>query len=493
MMAGRFIERIARLAWPGTSIDPLLRAATLEDGEAAAAAWRQFEAQADFDKLSWGQLRLISLAARRISDFAPDSPMRPRIAGIERSIWTRSQKVVGEARSALRKLSDASVPILTIKGAGRAAGGAASARGRIVNDIDILVNTEDLETAFDILVADGWTPSSSGSPLYNRTRLGHATGINFVRGEFGNIDLHRTAFHSPFDEETEDAGIWARSLPGRLGGIDLRIPAPLDAIVIAIAHGTLDAHKSSDWLADIAQAIDEGGEWENFVKTIGKRGMAPAALAALCYVRDRLDRDIPAEVMAEIESTAAAQPLRLAGTIAEARPKSERFDLAWLARAATKQRRLFRGRRKDRGKRSPLVLASPFGSPLASRTQAADRGATAHLEVRLPLPGFDGTRDWSGSVEILLIAETPPASRRIEFEINCGSRHMARLRAVVRDRGARDVALRFRVPLHIAAGEPDPQLLAVPARSFNTKATQEELDRYGAVPFRLTAVKARPS
>ena len=489
-MAGRFIERIARLAWPGASIDPLLRAATLTDVETAAEAWRRFEAQADFDALSWGQMRLISLAARQISDFAPDSPMRPRIAGIERSIWTRSQKVIGEARSALRRLSDASVPIMTIKGAGRAAGGTAVARGRIVNDIDILVKPEDLETAFDILVADGWTPSNSGSPLYNRTRLHLTTGTNFVRGEFGNIDLHRTAFHPPFDEEAEDAGIWTRSRPGRLGGIEVRIPSPLDTIVIAIAHGTLDAHKSSDWLADIAQAIDEGVDWGDFTETIGKRRMAPAALASLCYVRDRLEREIPAQVMAEIESAAATQPLRLAGTIAEARPKSERFDLAWLARAATMQRWLFRGRRKDRRRKcSPLVLASPFHAGINNPGD----GGPAGLEAPLPLPDFDGTRDWSGSVEILLIAETPPASRRIEFEINCGSRHMARLRAVVRDRGARDVALRFRVPLHIAAGEHDLMLQAVPARSFNTKATQEELDRYGAVPFRLAGVKTRPN
>jgi Uncharacterised nucleotidyltransferase len=488
MIPSPLIRRFARLAWPGPSIDLLLRAATLSDAGQAAAAWRGFEASADFDALTWGQLRLISLAARRISALAPDSPMRPRISGIERSIWSRSHMVVSEAKGVLRRLSDEGVAMLAIKGAGRTASGEAAARGRIVNDIDIVVQPDDLNRAFDILSEEGWIPAGSGSALYQRTQLGQVTGINFVRGEFGNFDLHRTAFHPPHAAEGEDAGLWDRSQAGILGGTPVGVPSPLDTILIAIAHGALGAHKSSDWLADAAQAMDEGEvDWDLLVAIAKKRRLSAAALTALGYLRNRLGRPVPDTALAALEREAAAHPLQLAGAIAESRPKSGRIDLSWLARATAKQGRLLRGRRRQRGERSPLVFARPFGRA----TPDGGEGNAAGLETPLVLVGREAGQSWSGRLDMRIEAMVPAASRRIEFEINCGDRHIMRLRAIARDKGARALPLRFRVRIDIAAQEPDPVLLAVPARSFNTKATQGELDRYGAVRFRMVSCEAR--
>ena len=84
-MSNRFVRRIFASAWPTAPIDRLLRAAMLVDDEAAAAAWRDFETLADFDYLTTGEMRLISLAARGLERLAPHSPMRARIGGIERA------------------------------------------------------------------------------------------------------------------------------------------------------------------------------------------------------------------------------------------------------------------------------------------------------------------------------------------------------------------------------------------------------------------------
>lgn len=487
MIPRRFFGHLARLAWPGPSIDLLLRAAALNDTAAAGSAWREFEAQADFDDLSWGQMRLISLTARRIAELAPDSPLRPRIAGIERSIWSRSRMVIGEAAKCLRALSDASTPMLAIKGAGRAAGGSAASRGRIVNDIDIVVPSAHLERVFDILVESGWTPSGSGSALYQRTRLNHVTGINFVRGELGNIDLHRTAFHAPFDRSAEDDAIWERARSGTLGGIPLLVPSPLDTVLIATAHGVLDAHKSSDWLVDIADAIDEGVDWEVFLRAAHARRLSAAAAVALGYVAERLERPVPVEVLDALATEALAHPLRLAGTIAEARPKSDRISFPWLARAASKQTRLIRSGRRERRKSSGLALASPFSPAWNEAGEATASG----LEAELPLAGRSEGEAWSGTLDIVLVADIPAAARRIEFELHCGDRHLKRLRALVRDKGARRLPLRFRVRLDVPAGEPALRLVAVPSRSFNTTATPGERDRYAAVPFRLISAAPR--
>ena len=486
-MVSRLMGGILRSAWPGSSIDHLLRAIALVDREKAAASWRTFEAEADFDNLTWGEFRLISLAAKRLADLAPSSPMRPRIAGIERSIWSRSQIVIGEAATGLRRLAAEPVEMLVMKGAGRAASRDPVARGRIVNDIDIVLHPVDLQRAYDILVEEGWTPAGSGSLIYNRSRLPHLTGMNMVRGEFGNIDIHRTPFHAPYDREGDDEAIWRRSVPGKLGYADVRIPSALDTIVIAIAHGSLDAHKSSDWIADIAASVDKGVDWDLFLEIATRRRLRTAAAIALGYVRERLERPIPDEIIRGLERAAFGNPVKLVATVAEARPKSDRLGLFWLARAAAKQSRLFRVRRrtKPQGK---IILPSFLHRPRVS----ANQGEFA-LEQELLLPNREDDEAWSGMIDLEIEIDLPPATRRLEFEINSGQRHLIRLRGLAKNKGRRRLPLRFRAKLDISPGDTALRLQAVPARSFNTNATNPDLIKYGPTPFRIVLLAAKKS
>ena len=486
-MAGGALRAVLRSAWPARPVDNLLRAIVLKDPERAKAAWQAFEAAADFDNLTWGEFRLISLAAKRIADLAPHSPMRPRIAGIERSIWSRSQLVIGEAGSGLRKMAAQDIEVLVIKGAGRAASRDPVARGRIVNDIDIVVHPERFEATFDILVGDGWTPTGSGSVLYHRSRLKDLTGLNMVRGEFGNLDIHASPYHWPHDHAEDDKDSWQRSLPGRLGHASVRVPSPLDTMLIAIAHGSLDAHKSSDWLADLAASIDAGVDWDLLVTLAGRRRLSAAAAIALGYVRECLDCPVPAEVLGRLEAAALARPARLLGVVAEARPKSDRLGLFWLARLVAKQSRLFRSRRRA-ARPSRVHLASV----LKGRAGKDRQGAFA-LRHDLALPDRQRDAVWSGTIDVDIEVELRPATRRIEFEINTATQHLARLRGLALNRGTRRMTLRFRVRLAIPAGQSGLVIEAVPARSFNESVTEGELARYGATPFRILRVHARQS
>lgn len=482
-MTDAAMRAILRSAWPATSIDHLLRAVALPDSAQAAEAWRQFESAADFDALAWGEFRLVGLAAKHIAVLAPDSAMRPRIAGIERSLWSRSQLAIGEAGTALRALSTAGVPIMAIKGAGRTASGDPAARGRVVNDIDLVVRGADIGRAYDLLVEDGWTPAGSGSPLFQRTRLGMVVGTNLVRGRFGNIDLHRTAFHSPFDDRAEDDAIWDRAATGRLGYVEVRIPSPTDTVLIALAHGALDAHKSSDWLMDIASAIDAGVDWDLLVDIALRRRLQAAAAIALSYVDERLQRQVPLPVLRQLQSAAARHPFASLAIIAETRPKERRSAFFWVARALAKQKRLLRRERKSV---SPLVWASLRPARAASPSDLT-------CEHRFALPGRTPGAPWRGRVDVTLAVEVPGAWRRIDFEVNAGSCHLLRLRALVRGGTRRLAPLRFRFDLSLDGGDPDPVLVAVPSRSFNTDAPVEEVARYAAARFSLGELRAVPS
>jgi hypothetical protein len=484
-MRDGFLSFVFRKAWPNQSLDRLLRAATLRDMADAATAWREFETTADFDHLTAGEMRLIGLAAKRVASLAPDSPMLARIGGIERANWSRSQLTIGAAGEGLRVLHAASIDMLAIKGAGRFASGDPAARGRMLNDVDIVVRSGGMTRAFDLLTRDGWQPAGSGTVLFHRSVLDKAVGINLVRGRFGNLDLHNSPFRPPYAPTADEAAIWSRASASKLGYVPVWVPSATDAVTIAIAHGALDAHKSSDWLADIAAGIDGGVDWELLEALVEDSHLHAPAAVALGYVRERLLRPVPAPLLARLGEAAARRPLGLLASLAETRPKAGSIGFFWIVRALAKQSRLLRSR--PARSRSPIVLPSPaFDRPELGSGPLV-------LEQALPLPDRQQGQSWSGTVDFTILVKLPPASRRIDFEVNSQARHLARLRAVVINRGARERLLRFRLPIELAPDDDSPVLTAAASRSFNSDAPANMIDRYGAAPFRIVRFRSKRS
>jgi hypothetical protein len=432
-------------------------------------------------------MRLLGTVARRLEAFAPDSAMRARISGIQRVNWARSQIAIGEARTGVRRLAAAGIEMLMIKGGGRLAADPRSARARMVSDIDIAVPPGDLRRAFDILIDDGWLPYDSGTPMYIRARLPAAIGVNMLKGRFGNIDLHWTPFHPPYQSLADDESIWRRSGQGSLAGANVRIPCPSDAMCIAIAHGAIGAHKNSDWLADIVAAVDTASiDWDLFKALIDDHGLHAPAASALRYVSEKLERPVPREVIRSFEATALRHVLRAIGQLAETRPKSRAIGLTWFVRLIAKQSRLNRSRRKSRrslGLRTVRPAAFPRGA-----ADVSNRG----IEHILALPdGIIGS-ERTVAFDLTLLVDLPSATRRLEFEINSDRRHHLRLRARAFNLGRRSRRFRFRFPITLAPDETSLMLVAAPLRRFNTEVPKDLAAIYGPVPFSVVDLKISP-
>lgn len=486
-MRDRLLSFVQRTAWPRKSLDNLLRAALLGDAAAATAAWNEFESTADFDHLTSGEMRLIGLASKRVVKLAPESPMLGRIAGIERANWSRSQLAISAAGEGLRALAAHSIAMLSIKGASRAAIVDQAARGRMINDVDIVVREHDLMPAFDLLVGNGWRPAGSGTAMLHRSRFAQKVGTNFVRGRFGNLDVHRTPFHLPYasndpDGLVDDASIWRRAAKGSLGYAPIWVPSATDAVAIAIAHGALDAHKSSDWLADIAASIDRGVDWDLLEAHVESRGMHAPAAVALSYVDERLERAVPGSLIARFRRAAAKRPLVSLAALAETRPKTT-YGMFWLIRGLSKLRRIPR----SRPSRSPIFLPR-IGSGKKSGAIEAPV-----FEQALPVSGWQEGENWTGILDLTISVQVPAASRRIDFEVNSHFRHLARLRSIVLKRGPREKIVRFRVPVVLEPQDISISLVAAPSRSFNDPVSQHLVDKYGPVPFRLIHFAASKS
>ncbi len=76
--------------WPHGTTDLLLKAA-LAPEPIAARAWKAWTRERDFDKVTWPEMRLLAPLAIRLATLDPDSPLRPRIDGLAKRLWTETQ------------------------------------------------------------------------------------------------------------------------------------------------------------------------------------------------------------------------------------------------------------------------------------------------------------------------------------------------------------------------------------------------------------------
>jgi hypothetical protein len=179
---------------------------------------------------------------------------------------------------------------------------------------------------------------------------------------------------------------------------------------------------------------------------------------------------------------AARRPLASLAALAETRPKTN-YSAFWLIRALSKLHRARRGRPAP----SPIVL------PLLSGARKSEAFGLSVFEQDLTVSDRQEGQTWKGILDLTISVQLPPASRRIDFEVNSRVRHLARLRSIGLKRGQREKTLRFKVPLVLEPQDSSIVLAAAPSRSFNDPAPKHLVDKYGPVPFRLVHLSSSRS
>lgn len=458
-----------RWAWPAGAHDLLLRAVLTPDPEAALAAGRAWLDANDIDTAGFREHRLLAALAQRFGGAIADHPAYPRLLGLSRQLWVRSQMALRDALPALAQLS-AAMPVLLMKGASRIAADPAAARGRVAHDIDVLVPPGRMAEALDILAAAGWQ-AAHGASLLRLKAMGPALrAMNFFKGNFGDIDLHQLACHPVHASAAAEAALWARAVPVTFQGLRLFVPAPADRAVLAIAHGGLDAHAHSDWLVDCAAAMaDPGFVASDFAAAIRQRRLEAAAALTLGYLEGPVGRPpLPGGLAQALSDEAAHHPFARLAALVQAKPRDDLRTFGQLARGLAKLWRI--GVQPAAARRIPRLRGHGRG------TASADGGPPHALLVQLgpDLPA-----------RLRLEVALPAIRRRVEFELNAPGRHLASLTYRNLRRRARRAILEFPLPAMPAATDGPLTLEARPLRALRPGDGPEMAARYGALPFRL--------
>jgi hypothetical protein len=471
-------------SWPNKSIDLLLKACILPL-ERARPAWRQWINTQNFDDVSWHEIRLLSALSTRIAELDPHSPFRPRIEGLARSHWTKTQFALRESTEAIDLLRRAGVPHLLIKGAAQYAEGLTSKTRRILADIDILVPPEQSAQAIDRLVTEGWLGANGESAAYLRSVADIRISINLLKGRYGEVDIHRSAFHYCRIDRDADDLLWKTAEGASLNGRSVMVPGPAASVLITLAHATFS--HGGDWALDVAKRLDHCVvDWDLLTELTIRWRLNLPVQAGLLYLRDQLELAIPSAAVDRITRARSdwADRLKLWSNVHEREERSlgERLVNRLANRAL--RRRGYELPVPDR-ERLAVVRPRGFGAMAFRRARrlVTLRGEAMvwNTQAVVSLRAIDMGLKLAIEIEF----QIPGRSRRIYFDVARGAKAFARIRTRAGGRRA-GAKKRILAVMLLPLGEnAEISIEARPTKFVRPAEMGRTLDLIDALPFRV--------
>jgi hypothetical protein len=280
--------------WPTEQQEQLLRAALLSGPESLQAweSWRN--GVDDVMTLDAGSVRMLPLLYRNLKAQGVDHPWMGRFRGTYRKAWYQNRVLLHHAAEVLRALTSAGLPSMVLKGAALASSAYGDLALRPMNDVDVLVRTEDAQAAMAIFDESGLRPTHSVA--LGRMRVTHS--VCFVDRAGRQIDLHWHVLEDDCRVHADDA-FWARAVRMEIDGVETRALDTTDQLFHTCAHGARwNRVPPYRWVADAAVIVRTGVvDWDRLVDLAEHHLVVPQILHPLGYLVDLLDLEVPATTL----------------------------------------------------------------------------------------------------------------------------------------------------------------------------------------------------
>lgn len=394
--------------------DSLLIQAAVSPTDQARRAWRDWIARRSLDEASWAEVRLLPGIAARARELDIAAEQVPRLDGIRRFVWSKTQQQMMAARPAMMAFANHGLTPMLLKGAAVISSGVATMAQRYVRDIDILVPAEKLGDAIPLLNDTGWHSPffpTLEEALYLGFAKSHAIQFNGPNG--GELDLHSYAL-APNPFPGDDAGLWRRAVDGAYLNVRCKFPGREDLLINALEHSfRRDPDRVLDWSVDAARLIEAGGiDWRLVADCALERSLAVPVEGRLRYLREECGlASIPAAVLESLQPMCAERVF-----VDEC--LSNQFEGLKLPGARNRVRLRAATRRAARHPPMPSApppLANPGDAPTLTRRAGGKRidihlGGGAVDKVRLDIShGASFPRKWNlrvvcGAIQIRRLA-----------------------------------------------------------------------------------------
>ncbi|WP_017718249.1 nucleotidyltransferase domain-containing protein [Kamptonema formosum] len=288
----------------------LLRAALLQ-GEDALAAWEEWKAGVDIQRLDAGSYRLLPLLYRNLSLHEVNDPLMATFKGVYRNTWCKNQLLFNKVSDVLRAFHEAGIQTMLLKGAALTINYYRDYGLRPMSDFDILVPTADALAAMKLLRELGW--EADAEPPERYIDILHA--MPFKKDlSGGGIDLHWHVLHQCL-QENADEDFWKGAISAKLDDLSAHVLNPTDQLFHVCVHGWLgDIFPTIRWVADAMTVINSSPDaidWHRLVAQAEKRQLVLRLKDTLPILRDLLDAPVPLSIIQDIEKLPIAAIERL--------------------------------------------------------------------------------------------------------------------------------------------------------------------------------------
>lgn len=280
----------------------LLLKAALGRGNAAAAAWADWERRFRLDRPDQGSYRLLPLVYRNLANQGLNGPEWSRLKGIYRRAWSENQILFHRVRPMIDELRSQGVPLLFMKGAMLASLVYPDTGSRPMHDVDILVPAGRALKVFAQLESRGWKPRHFRPRNLSESFLRFRHAMDFEAPGGGSIDLHWHVLHLACHEGA-DAFFQRDRETFDFGGSQAETFDATGHLLQICTHGIVwSPVPPVRWIADAVLLLRRGCpiDWQRLVRASIELDIAIYVSPALGYLEAQFGAGVPSWVIEEL-------------------------------------------------------------------------------------------------------------------------------------------------------------------------------------------------
>jgi len=228
---------------------------------------------------------------------------------VARNLW-----LTAELGAMLRRLSEAGVEAVPWKGPLLAQRAYGELGLRQFFDLDVLVRTDDLDTAVRVAERSGLVHEKAMTHAQRETYVDHQGEVELVRESDGLwLELHTQIVPTYYASGTTSDELWGATRPETVGRVTVRGLAPVDELEALCVHGSKHRWDRLAWIVDIAlmaRLIDDSG-WLRLMTAARSHGTRRMVSLGLLLAMDVAGARLPTRI------AGAARADRTAGRLSE--------------------------------------------------------------------------------------------------------------------------------------------------------------------------------
>ena len=265
-----------------------------------------WSSEADVELLDAGSVRLLPLLYRNLKRLGIEPDAMEKFKGTYRLTWYKNQMLLRSFSGLLKRFNDSGIRTLVLKGVPLILLYYKDLGLSPMQDMDLLVPTEQAMEAVGLLSRLGWRLKPDG-PLkeVSEELLSILHGEAFLDESVNQLDLHWHVLAECCYEGADDEW-WEGSRTFEVQGVPTRALNPTDTLFQICVHGTFwSPVPPLRWVADAMLVIRESGEdldWERLVAQAERRRLVEQLRNTLGYLRSLLDAPVPLSVIERLEA-----------------------------------------------------------------------------------------------------------------------------------------------------------------------------------------------